>query len=83
MWRFYQGILSGQGRSAALAEAKHWLRNLTRTEMEELAGRQPLLAELTRALGRPVKVEKGRLVQDRPFSHPYYWAPFILTGDPR
>jgi len=26
---------------------------------------------------------KLKLIQDKRYAHPYYWAPFVLIGDPR
>ncbi len=95
MHRFYQNLLGKRedlkaplGRAAALAEAKRWLRELTRAEAEKLSGR----------LGGGAwrgRVEKLRLAAakeggetpmpqptDRPFAHPAYWSAFILLGDP-
>jgi hypothetical protein len=94
MQRFYQNLLGKRpglekplGRAAALAEAKAWLRNLRRSE----AG--PLAAQVGGGQWR-ADVEKLTLVPtagqapapptatDRLFDHPYYWAAFILLGDP-
>jgi CHAT domain-containing protein len=61
--------------AAALAEAKAWLRALTSNELEER------LAELPRGSPRnrpPAPAAEGA----RPYGHPYYWAAFILIGDP-
>ena len=70
---------------AALDEAKKWLRTLPRKEVE------PLVATLTngeirgtvgdapkKKLTPKTKVPAG----DRPYAHPYYWAAFVLVGDP-
>ncbi len=83
MRRFYGNLLAGQRKSAALREAKSWLRNLTLRDLEELTAREPLLADAARGLGEVIEAEKGERVDQRPFAHPHYWAPFILTGDPR
>ncbi|MGH7171331.1 MAG: CHAT domain-containing protein, partial [Gemmataceae bacterium] len=94
MERFYQNLLGkraglskSMGKSAALAEAKSWLRGLTREEavmrtaslrkgVARGKGRrvQPLLPALPSA---PVNAK-----EDRPYAHPYYWAAFVLIGDP-
>jgi CHAT domain-containing protein len=90
MTRFYQNLLGkrdGLGKplpkAEALHEAKGWLRELPRAEVEKLAG------ELAR---RAVRGEEEPKVQaapreslpagDKPFAHPRYWAAFILIGDP-
>jgi CHAT domain-containing protein len=94
MARFYANLLGRRPglkkpmpKAEALHEAKSWLRGLRRSEA---------LAE-SAALGDGVergKVTKGRLATtfsagipagsdtDRPYSHPNYWAAFILVGDP-
>jgi CHAT domain-containing protein len=85
MRRFYGNLKAGQTKAAALREAKAWLRNLRRSDLDQLGKGEPALSELTRGLGLDsVKVEeKGKLADERPFAHPHYWAGFILTGDPR
>jgi CHAT domain-containing protein len=89
MARFYANLLGRRPglnkpmpKTEALHEAKTWLRSLK----EEQVG--PALKELQRGGSRPLVTansppqsrseEKG----DRPFSHPNYWAAFILVGDP-
>ena len=69
-------------KSEALHEGKTWLRSLT----EEQVG--PALEALQRGRPRPLVTanspprssteEKG----PRRYSHPNYWAAFILVGDP-
>jgi tetratricopeptide (TPR) repeat protein len=93
MERFYQNLLGKReglkqpmGKAAALAEAKSWLRGLSREEAVKRAaqlskgvargkGRKelPLLPAVPEA---PVSVKT-----DRPYAHPYYWAAFVLIGD--
>jgi CHAT domain-containing protein len=83
MSRFYQNVLGKRAglakpmpKAAALAEAKAWLRGLSSAEVDER------LAELPRGdlvEKRPAPVAQG----GRPYGHPYYWAAFILIGDPR
>ena len=95
MTRFYQNLLGRRPglsqplpKAAALDEAKHWLRNLTAGEV----GSE--LATLERGTVRPLVDEtEGPAPRDtsstpkaagvRPYAHPYYWASFILIGDPR
>jgi CHAT domain-containing protein len=93
MDRFYRNLLGKRDNSIppmpkaiALAEAKHWLRNLTAAEAAE---RVDLL---TRGVSRGSK--KGREVigavpvvtaatdSKKIFAHPRYWAAFILIGSP-
>jgi tetratricopeptide (TPR) repeat protein len=93
MARFYQNLLGKRSdlskpmpKAEALAEAKNWLRNLTEAEVG------PALAVLDRGSLRPlVTAEESKPAKPsarrrpsgpRPFEHPYYWAAFILVGDP-
>jgi CHAT domain-containing protein len=92
MTRFYQKLLGkrdgldkGMPKAAALREAKQWLRRLPRAELEQLAGAlargEVRASEEAAPKGRavlPVVLPKG----DTPYAHPYYWAAFILMGDP-
>jgi CHAT domain-containing protein len=74
-------------RAAALDEAKRWLRELSVDEV----GTE--LAALDRGTVRPLAEVDGPAPRDassspqptgvRPYAHPYYWASFILIGDPR
>jgi tetratricopeptide (TPR) repeat protein len=83
MKRFYQNLLGKRDngkapmpKAEALSEAKGWLRGLDLREAER---------ELTAAgLSRGERTAKAAAagVSSRPFDHPYYWAAFILIGDP-
>jgi CHAT domain-containing protein len=94
MQRFYANVLGRRPglagpmpKAEALREAKTWLRGLRRTEVlaltAELSGgvergkdakaRQP--AELTAAVSAGGD-------NDRPYAPPYFWAAFVLAGDP-
>jgi CHAT domain-containing protein len=88
MERFYQNLLGKRpglkapmGKAQALAEAKSWLRQLSRDEA------------LTRMAQLNAGVERGKRKlhllpaaadsndsTERPFAHPYYWAAFVLIG---
>jgi tetratricopeptide (TPR) repeat protein len=91
MVRFYENLLGKRGglakplgRAAALAEAKAWLRALPRKELEPLAARLAVgTLRGTQKEALPVKAKAPPLPSgDRPFGHPYYWAAFVLVGDP-
>jgi CHAT domain-containing protein len=89
MARFYANLLGRRPglskpmpKSEALHEAKTWLRSLK----EEQVG--PALEELERGGPRPLVTKnsppRSRTEENghRPYSHPNYWAAFILVGDP-
>jgi CHAT domain-containing protein len=91
MLRFYENLLGKRpgskplGRAAALAEAKKWLRELPRKEVETLVAslthgeiRGTLRPALSKKQAPAAKVPAG----GRPYAHPYYWAAFVLVGDP-
>lgn len=48
-----------------------------------------LMVNLYREIGRTqtksdaLRQAKLRLIQQNRYAHPYYWAPFVLTGDPK
>jgi CHAT domain-containing protein/tetratricopeptide (TPR) repeat protein len=91
MVRFYENLLGQRkdlkkplGRADALDEARKWLRNLERKRAVALAGK------LERGTLRGSEVEVPALAEktpalpagDHPYAHPYYWAAFVLIGDP-
>jgi CHAT domain-containing protein/tetratricopeptide (TPR) repeat protein len=93
MARFYQNLLGQRPglskplpKAEALYEAKEWLRNLTQDEAgSELAALdrgevRPLVKTDGPAIGKSSPSLKSAGV--RPYAHPYYWAAFILIGDP-
>ena len=41
------------------------------------------MRDAARGLGRAQRSPKGTRADKHPFAHPYYWAPFVLIGDPR
>jgi CHAT domain-containing protein len=93
MVRFYENLLGKGaglkqplGRAAALAEARHWLRTLPRGKAEQLNAALKL-NNLASTRGSVVKMDikpgEVKLPEgEKPYAHPFYWAPFILIGDP-
>jgi tetratricopeptide (TPR) repeat protein len=95
MLRFYEGVLGARqdlkkplGRAKALEEAKRWLCELPRRDAEVLAaallggklsgtGTRGSVVDLN-VQGRPVQLPAG----EKPYAHPFYWATFVLVGDP-
>ncbi len=80
MQRFYANLLGRRpglsnpmSKAAALAEAKSWLRGLTAKQVDE--------AWKPRSRGEVVTTSEVPLTA-HPFEHPYYWAAFVLVGDP-
>ena len=80
------GLATPMPKAEALHEAKAWLRNLTADEVgsELAAARSRPRATAGQGQRRastgasPASTPPGL----RPYAHPYYWAAFILVGDP-
>ena len=87
------GLSKPMAKAAALAEAKAWLRELPRAEALERAaslsagvarGPRPKLPPLeVPPADKAVPAAQAQPKEDRPYAHPYYWAAFVLTGDPQ
>lgn len=87
MQRFYQnlrgqrpGLAEPLPKATALAEAKQWLCRVSRTEADDYIRELPGLPRGSEKPSATPVVEAGD--PDRPYSHPYYWAGFILIGEP-
>ncbi len=94
MQRFYANLLGRRPgltgpmpKAEALREAKAWLRGLTRADALAVA------AEVSGGVvrGKGVKARQPDELtaavpaggdNDRPYAPPYYWAAFVLAGDP-
>jgi CHAT domain-containing protein len=93
MARFYENLLGKRdglkaplAKAEALHEAKAWLRELPREEAQKrLAALVDGVPRGERGSLRPaLPPRKPEAAKDeRPFAHPYYWAAFVLIGDPR
>jgi CHAT domain-containing protein len=88
MMRFYQNLLDKPlTKAEALREAKSWLRTRRRGEIEklakQLAGGSARASEQKSPAATPSTPPATVLPDgEAPFAHPYYWAAFILIGDP-
>jgi len=94
MQRFYKNVLgrrpgltSPLPKAQALREAKTWLRGLRRSEV--LALTAELSGGVARGKGAKARQpdELAAVVpaggdNDRPYAPPYFWAAFVLVGDP-
>jgi CHAT domain-containing protein len=81
MVRFYDNVIrKGLTKVSALADAKTWLRTLSRAQVHEIVSGSDFSGMLRGLEDNTEEV----IVQpsERPYSHPFYWAGFILLGDP-
>ncbi|MGO9467966.1 MAG: tetratricopeptide repeat protein [Isosphaeraceae bacterium] len=93
MTRFYQNLLGKRPplskpmpKAEALQEAKQWLRGLTVGQIDgELAAlKRGDIRPLAKVDGNtsPGSATSPKSVGNRPYDHPYFWAAFVLVGDP-
>jgi CHAT domain-containing protein len=90
MVRFYENLLGKRkaqkpmGRAQALQEARQWLRGLDRKRTVALAGavNRGKLRGTEEEVPEPTEKEPPLPAGDKPFDHPFFWAAFILVGDP-
>jgi CHAT domain-containing protein len=86
MVEFYRLAFSeGKSEITALRDAQSWLRNSTREELVKRYNKERL--SVGGELNIPLIQATNQLnaegdSSDRPFSSPYYWAAFIITGLP-
>ena len=94
MGRFYanllgerEGLPGPMARDSALSEAQGWLRGLRESEAALLLAALPGSERGTkqkdpRTPRRAAAPPAPDAAPSRPYEHPYYWAAFILVGDP-
>jgi CHAT domain-containing protein/tetratricopeptide (TPR) repeat protein len=89
MVKFYEAHLKeGLAPAAALRKAQLWLRDVTNSELSELFAKYKLTATdrpTSTRMAYEVASEKFREYtlrdpNERPYAHPYYWAPFVFYG---
>jgi CHAT domain-containing protein/tetratricopeptide (TPR) repeat protein len=92
MERFYENLLGKRegldqpmAKAAALAEAKSWLRGLSRAEAVKRAALVSGGVDRSKHPGASLEVPPAAAPdeaakRDRPYAHPYYWAAFMLVG---
>jgi tetratricopeptide (TPR) repeat protein len=93
MERFYADLLGHRPglsgplpKAEALAEAKAWLRGLDGAEAARLAAALAAAERGTKTTRpqppRPASPPGSAPAPGHPYDHPYYWAAFVLVGDP-
>ncbi len=84
MVRFYRNLMGtrqdlsrAMPKAEALREAKNWLRHLESEEADDVARRMSLKR------GDPIEADLPAVAHTMlRYEHPYYWAGFVLIGDP-
>ena len=89
MSRFYENLLGKRiglkapmKRAAALEEAKQWLRSLERTQALALLGKLTQGVVRGPIVARSKVVEQAMAKAERPYADLFFWAGFVLIGDP-
>lgn len=85
--RFYKiHLREGQAAGEALRSAQRWLCQATAAELGLADRAEELLAQARTSGKRAAAYQLLRRSRSRPdlcpYSHPYYWAGYFLTGDP-
>lgn len=78
MQKFYEQVLNGVPLAEAVRHSQLWLRTATAAELSQLAT-QLLQAHQSKPLEKALHFWQ-RNPTSQPFSHPYYWACFVLNG---
>lgn len=79
MEHFYATWRKGATKAQALAAAQRYLAELTPAALYARLAEYGLAAAAANAA---VDLFQHMLLGERPFAHPYYWAPFLLVGNP-
>lgn len=80
LWsQFYEELERPLMPEDALRNAQQWLRRLTVWELGAIHSRFPPFQEIVRTSVASTVV--GLTQDQKPFSHPQLWAPFVLFGD--
>ncbi len=96
MYQWYQNVFRGKmPRGCALNEARQWLRTLSGAGVKctlaritkEIKKRNAtadsgFYEKMLQALRHEKNRYSYRDFKSRPYEHPYYWAGFIISGDP-
>jgi CHAT domain-containing protein/Flp pilus assembly protein TadD len=89
MIRFYQFLLTGDTPSMALRQAQCWLQTVTWqqladwiAQLSQLPNLDPGSIDILTPRAKNTLKEGTIMGLDKPtkYSHPYYWAAFIMTG---
>ncbi len=81
---FYDRLLAGTPKGKALRQAQHDLRTVHLGKLRPRWLSEPMRERLSAGdANRRRKLDELAAMPDdfRPFTHPYYWAAFILQGD--
>lgn len=80
MEHFYQTWRKGASKTEALAAAQQYL---TAVDFAALETRLRDYALSAASIAETVRLFRTMLPGEQPFAHPFYWAAFLLIGDPR
>lgn len=81
MQRFYSNLKQlGESPAQALREAALWLRDSSWKDLRATLNEAPSATRGARHLGAAAQFSVEGAPDDRPYSHPAYWAPFFVTG---
>lgn len=83
MIEFHRRYVAGESAEVALAAAKHWLRNATNEDLrkwyEQQINKLPDNHSLRSWLYDRLD-ELSASTDSQPYSHPYHWSAFTITG---